>query len=200
MLTGESGGGGVGSPQTLPCKWWFVVGGRERRRRGFAGIPAARPPPSVLGWDGPANLSLQASPQFKRGRSMLMGEGYQNMAHSIRNKHGPFAHGWILLEIAHVASYVRFFKYFFYLYFAKINGPPEILQKYTSAAVSHGVRGPTAARHGGKGRGPLARAHTAVGHGVRSLPPWRTAVRAYRRAAAWPPGRIFFGEFQFLKH
>jgi hypothetical protein len=26
----------------------------------------------------------------------------------------------------------------FYLYFAKINGPPEILQNYISVAVSHG--------------------------------------------------------------
>jgi hypothetical protein len=85
-----------------------------------------------------------------------------------------------------------FFLYFFYLYFAKIYGPPEILQNYTSAAVTHGGRGPTAARHGGMGRGPLARAHTVVGHGVRTLPPCRTAVGAYRQAAAWPPGRIFF--------
>jgi hypothetical protein len=54
--------------------------------------------------------------------------------------------------------------------------------------VTHDGRGPTAARHGGMGRGPLARAHTAVGHSVRSLPPSRTAVGAYRQAAAWPPG------------
>jgi hypothetical protein len=31
--------------------------------------------------------------------------------------------------------------YFFHLYFAKINGPPEILQNYTSAIVAHGGRG-----------------------------------------------------------
>jgi hypothetical protein len=28
----------------------------------------------------------------------------------------------------------------FYLYFAKINSPPQILQNYTSAAVAHGGR------------------------------------------------------------
>jgi hypothetical protein len=69
------------------------------------------------------------------------------------------------------------FIYFFYLYFAKTYGPSKILQNYTSAAVGHG----------GRGRGPLARAHTAVGHGVRSLPPCGTVVGAYRQAAAWSP-------------
>jgi hypothetical protein len=111
-----------------------------------------------------------------------------------------------------------FFLYFFYFCFAKIYGPPEILQFYTSDVVAHGVRGPTAARHGGRGRGPLARAHTIVGHGVRYLTSCSTTVGAYRQAAAWPPGsaashdgmcgptavcsdgRIFSGEFQFLKH
>jgi hypothetical protein len=50
---------------------------------------------------------------------------------------------------------------------------PKFLQNYTSAAMAHGVREPTAARHSGMGRGPLARAHTAVGHDIRSLPPCR---------------------------
>jgi hypothetical protein len=70
----------------------------------------------------------------------------------------------------------RIFLYFLYLYFAKIYDPPQILQNYTSAAVAHGVRGPIAARHNGRGCGPLARAHTAVGHSVRSLTPWATAL------------------------
>jgi hypothetical protein len=78
------------------------------------------------------------------------------------------------------------FLYTFSLYFAKIYGPPEILQNYTSVVVAHGVRGPTAAWHGGMCRGPLARAHTAVGNGVRSLAPWRTTLGAYCQAAAWP--------------
>jgi hypothetical protein len=69
---------------------------------------------------------------------------------------------------------MRIFLYFFYLYFAKIYGPPEILQNYTFVVVAHGGRGPTAARHGGMGRGPLARAYTAVGHGVGS---YRSAAR-----------------------
>jgi hypothetical protein len=62
------------------------------------------------------------------------------------------------------------------------------LQNYTSAAMVHSDRRPTAVRHGGRGRGPLARTHTVVGHGVRGLPPCGTTVEAYRQAAAWPPG------------
>jgi hypothetical protein len=34
------------------------------------------------------------------------------------------------------------FFYIFCLYFAKINGPLEILQNYTSAAVTHGGKSP----------------------------------------------------------
>jgi hypothetical protein len=34
----------------------------------------------------------------------------------------------------------RNFLIFFYHDFAKIYGPPEILQNYTSAAVAHGIR------------------------------------------------------------
>jgi hypothetical protein len=74
-----------------------------------------------------------------------------------------------------------FFIYFFYLYFAKIYGPPKNLLNYTSAVVGHGGRDPTAVRHGSRGRGPPARAHTVVGHCVRSLLPCR-------QAAAWPLG------------
>jgi hypothetical protein len=83
--------------------------------------------------------------------------------------------------------------------------------------VAHGVRGPTAAaRHGGRARDPLARAHSVVGHDVRSLTPYDTAVGAYRQAAAWPLGSVtghsgmsgptavgssgrIFGEFQFFE-
>jgi hypothetical protein len=71
-----------------------------------------------------------------------------------------------------------FFNIFFLSLFAKIYGPHEILRFYTSAAVAHDGRVPTAARHGGRGRGPLAKAHTAMGHDVRSLPPCRTVVGA----------------------
>jgi hypothetical protein len=42
----------------------------------------------------------------------------------------------------------RIFLYIF-LYFAKINGPLEILQNYKNAAVTHGGWSPTAVRHGG---------------------------------------------------
>jgi hypothetical protein len=35
---------------------------------------------------------------------------------------------------------VEFFIYLFYHDFAKIYGPPQILQKYTSAAVAHSVK------------------------------------------------------------
>jgi hypothetical protein len=70
-------------------------------------------------------------------------------------------------------------------------------------------------RHDGRGRGPLARAHSTVGHDVRGLPPCGTTVGAYRQAVAWPPGstaghdgmygptavryggRIFFGKYKF---
>jgi hypothetical protein len=64
----------------------------------------------------------------------------------------------------------------------------KFLQNYTSTVVAHDGRGPTAVRHGGRGCGPLARAHTAVGYGVRGLPSCGMVVEAYRQAAAWPPG------------
>jgi hypothetical protein len=38
------------------------------------------------------------------------------------------------------SCYSEFFIYLFYHDFAKIYGPPQILQKYTSAAVTHCVR------------------------------------------------------------
>jgi hypothetical protein len=56
--------------------------------------------------------------------------------------------------------------------------------------VAHGGRGPTAMRPGGRGGGPLVRAHTAVGHGVRGLPPCGTAIEAYRHAVALSPGSV----------
>jgi hypothetical protein len=74
---------------------------------------------------------------------------------------------------------LEFFIYF--LYFATINDPLERLY-----IGRHSI----AVRHGGRGRGPLARAHTDVGHGVRGLPPCGTTVEAYRQAAAWPPGSV----------
>jgi hypothetical protein len=60
---------------------------------------------------------------------------------------------------------------FFYIYFItilqKIHGPPQILQKYKSAAVAHGVRDVTP---------PLAWPRRgAVRHGVKSLALWATA-------------------------
>jgi hypothetical protein len=69
--------------------------------------------------------------------------------------------------------------YIFYHDFAKIYGPPEILQKFTSTAVGHDVRDitlwPTAV--GSARSGPLVwDRHSAVPHGVRGLAPWATAL------------------------
>jgi hypothetical protein len=88
----------------------------------------------------------------------------------------------------------------FYLYFAKIYGPPEILQFYTSAVVDHGGRGPIVARYGGTGPGPLAREHTAVGHIVRSLPPGgnvapQVALQAMAECMDLPPCPTAVGFF-----
>jgi hypothetical protein len=70
------------------------------------------------------------------------------------------------------------FLYSFYLDFAKIYGPSQILQKYTSAVVAHGVRDitpwPTAV--GAAKSGPLAWARLgAIRHDVRGLAPRATA-------------------------
>jgi hypothetical protein len=54
-----------------------------------------------------------------------------------------------------------FFIYF--PYFAKINGPPDILQNYTSAAVAHGGRG--------------------LAHWQGHIPSWATTLGAYRCAS-----------------
>jgi hypothetical protein len=71
-----------------------------------------------------------------------------------------------------------FLIYLFYHDFAKKYGPPQILQKYTSAAVAHGVRDitpwPTAV--GAARSGPLAwPRHGTVRHGVRGIAPRATA-------------------------
>jgi hypothetical protein len=67
---------------------------------------------------------------------------------------------------------VNFF-YFFYHDFAKIYGPPEILQNYTSTAVAHGVRDitswPTAVGAASSGPVGLTVGLTAAGHNVRDL-------------------------------
>jgi hypothetical protein len=68
---------------------------------------------------------------------------------------------------------------FFYHDFAKIYGPPEILQNYTFAAVAYDVRDimswPTAV--GAVSSGPLVwDRHSVVPHGVRGLAPWATAL------------------------
>jgi hypothetical protein len=59
---------------------------------------------------------------------------------------------------------------FFDLYFTKINGPSEILENYTSAAVSHGVKDitlcPTAVEAAKSGLvGPRRQGHNVVAHG-----------------------------------
>jgi hypothetical protein len=74
---------------------------------------------------------------------------------------------------------VRIFLYFFYLYFAKIYDPLEILQNYTSAVVAHGVRDitpwPTAV--GAASSAPVAcDGHSAVAHGVRDTATCATAL------------------------
>jgi hypothetical protein len=71
------------------------------------------------------------------------------------------------------------FLYFFYLYFAKIYGPPEILQNYTSATVTHSVRDitpwPTAV--GAASSGPVAwDGHNVITHGVRDIAPCATVL------------------------
>jgi hypothetical protein len=66
----------------------------------------------------------------------------------------------------------NFFIYFFYLYFEKINGPPEILQNYTSAVVGHGGRDipPWGTAVGAARSGPVAcDGHTAVTHCGRDI-------------------------------
>jgi hypothetical protein len=113
---------------------------------------------------------------------------------------------------------LNFLKIIFYLYFAKINGPPEILQNYTFAAAAQTV----------EVLPPCGTAAGAMAHWQGHVPSWVTtlgsychaaqAVGAYRQAEAWPPGsaaghggmhgpiavpcgsRIFFGKFQYLKH
>jgi hypothetical protein len=115
------------------------------------------------------------------------------------------------------ASYLNFYIFFLSLICKNIWSVRNFAELYICRRGPQ-RQGPTAARHGGRGRGPLARAHTAVGHDVRSLTLCGTAVGAYRQAATWPPGsiaghdgmcgpttlgsggRILFCEFQFLKH
>jgi hypothetical protein len=66
------------------------------------------------------------------------------------------------------ALFEQIFLYLFYHEFAKIYGPSQILQKYTSGVVTYGVRDitswPTAS--GVARSGPLA------------LTPWATALRS----------------------
>jgi hypothetical protein len=71
------------------------------------------------------------------------------------------------------------FYIFFYHDFAKIYGPPEILQNYTSAAVAHGVRDITLwpTTLGAASSGPLAwDRHSVVTHGVRNIASWAAAL------------------------
>jgi hypothetical protein len=63
--------------------------------------------------------------------------------------------------------------------FAKIYSPPEVLQNYTSAAVTHGARDitpwPTAV--GAAGSRPLVcDKHSVVPYGVRGLASWATTL------------------------
>jgi hypothetical protein len=64
--------------------------------------------------------------------------------------------------------YIYIYIYIYNHDFAKIYGPPQILQKCTSAAVAHG----------GRSRQEWARTLNAAGHGVMSLMPWATTLGA----------------------
>jgi hypothetical protein len=73
--------------------------------------------------------------------------------------------------------------------FAKIYGLSQILQKYTSAAVAHGVRDitPWPTSVGADRNGPLVwDKHSVVSHGVRGLAPWATTAAGL--LAPWATG------------
>jgi hypothetical protein len=74
---------------------------------------------------------------------------------------------------------VEFFYIFFYLYFARIYGPSEILLIYTSAAVAHDVRDITSSPTtvGAASSGPVAyNGHNVVTHGVMAIVSCATAL------------------------
>jgi hypothetical protein len=74
---------------------------------------------------------------------------------------------------------VEFFYIFFYLYFARIYGPSEILLIYTSAAVAHDVRDITSrpTTVGAASSGPVAyNGHNVVTHGVMAIVSCATAL------------------------
>jgi hypothetical protein len=80
---------------------------------------------------------------------------------------------------SHKTTYFGNFFYIFYHDFAKIYGPPQILQNYTSAAVAHDVRDimpwPTAV--GAASIRPLVwDRHSVVPHSVRGLALWATVL------------------------
>jgi hypothetical protein len=71
------------------------------------------------------------------------------------------------------------FLYFFYHDFAKVYGPPEFLENYTSDAMAHVVRDitswPTAV--GATSSRPLVwDRHSVVPHGIRGIAPWAMAL------------------------
>jgi hypothetical protein len=89
----------------------------------------------------------------------------------------------------------RFFIYFFYHVFAKIYGPPESLQNYTSSAVVHDVRNitpwPTAV--GAASSGPVVRdRYSVVTHGVMSIALWATVLcpSAMGHRGSRPPSAV----------
>jgi hypothetical protein len=89
----------------------------------------------------------------------------------------------------------KIFLYLFYHEFAKIYGPSQILQKYTSAAVAHDVRDitlwPTAA--GVARSGPLVWSRrSAQCHDVRGLTSWATASgpSAMDHGGSRPPNAV----------
>jgi hypothetical protein len=67
------------------------------------------------------------------------------------------------------------FLYIFNHDFAKIYGPPKILQNYTSATVAHGVRDIT----------PRPTAVGADSSGPVVLPPWVTALNRYPSSGSY---------------
>jgi hypothetical protein len=70
------------------------------------------------------------------------------LAHELDEEAMPFCDGGVFAGSEFI--YIYIFIYLFYRNFAKIYGPSQILQKYTSVAMGHGVKDitlwPTAAR------------------------------------------------------
>jgi hypothetical protein len=78
--------------------------------------------------------------------------------------------GRYLTSRTHSAEVCTRIFFTFFLFFAKINGPPKTLHNYTSTTVGDGGRVPTAMSHGGSdstARWCTLATATAVAHGGR---------------------------------